>query len=138
MRFHSLKLPRYMPTTIVASAILYLTLAPDPVPDTSLALFQGADKVAHAIMMAGLMLTASFDYARTSSLAVSRVPLTIYAIICGMTILFGASTEIMQEISGLGRSAEVADFIADATGAVIGLIFAPRVTIHIIRFLRRY
>ena len=123
-----------MPTAIVASAILYLTLAPDPVPGTNLMLFQGTDKVVHAIMM----LTASFDYARTSDQAVSRVPLINYAIIGGMTILFGAAIEVVQEISGLGRSAEIADLIADAIGAFIGLLLAPSVTTNVIRFLRRY
>lgn len=138
MKFHPLKLPRYMPTAIVASAILYLTLAPDPVPGTDLMLFQGTDKAVHAIMMLGLMLTASFDYARTSYQAVSRVPLINYAIIAGMTILFGAAIEVVQEISGLGRSAEIADLIADAIGALIGLLLAPSVTTSVIRFLRQY
>lgn len=139
MKFHPLNLPHYLPTTIVAAIILYLTLLPHPLPETNLPLFDGADKVVHAAMMLTLMLTMSIDYARQQyDTAVSQLPARVYTTICAITILFGGSIEIVQYLMGLGRSADMADFIADAAGALVGLIVAPNVTTKSIRFLRRF
>ena len=46
-------LHRYLPTLIVLCAILYLSLAPAPIPDADkLHLFKGADKVVHFCLYA--------------------------------------------------------------------------------------
>ncbi|MCM1517873.1 MAG: VanZ family protein [Pseudoflavonifractor sp.] len=139
MKFHPLSLPHYLPTALVAGLILYLTLAPNPLPDTDIPLFDGADKVVHAVMMLALMLTMSFDYARQQyDTAVSRLSTGVYTVICAITVLFGGATEVIQYLMGMGRSADVADFLADTAGALVGLIIAPRVTTKFIRFLRRF
>lgn len=48
-------------SAIVLTAILWLTLSPDPLPDNDLPLFEGMDKIVHACMFGGLYFALRFD-----------------------------------------------------------------------------
>jgi VanZ family protein len=110
--------PAYLYTVIVVLAVLYLTLVPKPLPDNDLKLFEGADKVVHAIMFFGVMICMAFDYTRKRS-HVSATPLIGFCIIA---IAFGGAIEYIQDWMGLGRSKDIYDFVADSIGAVIALV----------------
>lgn len=111
----------YFATSILVAAILYLTLAPQPLPDTGIKPFFGADKIVHAAMFAFLAWLAMLD---TSF----RRPLSLRMawIIAIAAALFGGLTELLQGSMGVGRTAELADFIADTVGALLAVPLRPR------------
>lgn len=115
-------LPPYTFTVIIAVVILYLTLDPDPLPDNDFELFPGADKLVHAIMFAALAGAIALDRWRRGIVgAVSFKALAVYALIASVA---GGLVEVLQGSMGVGRSADVWDFVADALGAIIGVLVA--------------
>lgn len=112
------KIPFGLSTFIVAGLILYATLDPDPLPDTRIMLFKGADKVIHALMFFALSMALSFDFCKKKY---SRYnPINVAIIIGLISASCGILIEFAQDAMGLGRSAELYDAIADAVGAFIG------------------
>lgn len=116
---HTTFIARYIPTTMVLAAILYLSLAPNPVPDTGgLFDFPGSDKVVHGIMYMGLTLVFCFDYYRYSPAKNnSRTMLAAFII----AVVLGGLIEILQQAMHMGRTGDIYDFLADAVGAAIGM-----------------
>ena len=57
-------LRRYWPSMVTLAAVLWLTLAPQPLPDLDVPPFDGLDKVMHAVMMGGLAGAFMFDWRR--------------------------------------------------------------------------
>ena len=98
---HSLVL---LATIVLAAVITYLTLTP-PRPETSDGLL--SDKVYHVITFAALTFPGALLY--VSSL-IWLIP---------ATLVFGAALELVQPF--VGRSAEMADLVADAVGVASGL-----------------
>ena len=92
-------------TTILAAVIAYLTLTP-PQPLT----FDGllSDKAYHVIAFAALVFPGAFLYQRS---LIWLIP---------AALVFGAAIELVQPL--VGRSAEMADFVADVVGVACGLI----------------
>lgn len=113
-------IPPYLPTALVFIAILYLSLAPDPMPyEPPFELFPGADKVVHFIMYGALTGTFCFDYYRHRRTAHER---TILLVALLVAIAIGAGIEWLQEYMALGRSNDWYDFVADAAGAIAGIV----------------
>lgn len=111
------QLPPWLLTALCTAAILWLTLAPDPVGDMHVPLFPGADKVVHAVMFGGLTAMLALDYTRRRhwrGVGVTR--LALYAL--GASLL-GVAVEFAQRDMHLGRSFDIADIAADCTGALI-------------------
>lgn len=88
-------------TLAVAALIGFATLTPIQNPGVP-----GTDKSHHLIAFAALALPLSF----------SRPPLAPWIVLAAT--LYGGVIELIQPF--VGRSAEVLDLMADATGAVIG------------------
>lgn len=77
-------LPAYTLTAITVAAVLYLTLVPDPFQGAQpVVLFPGADKVVHAIMMAGVYLCLAIDHMRREPTVVQTVGSGLLDYICG-------------------------------------------------------
>ncbi|MFG6424555.1 MAG: hypothetical protein K1V71_09135 [Paramuribaculum sp.] len=93
--------------------LLWLTLSPDPLPDNKVQLWEGADKMAHALMFGGLTAIFMSDTFRRRPLNI-----LILLVIFAVGIASGAAIEMLQRAMGLGRQAERADFYADALGVV--------------------
>lgn len=112
-------------TVTVTAAVIYLTLVPHPLPDNDLQLFPGADKVVHALMMAGIVWAATIDRARYCARHKNsnppKAPLTLYLV---ATILFGGVIELLQLAMDMGRGAEWPDFAADCIGAAAAYIIS--------------
>lgn len=103
---------------IIAVAIAWLTLAPKPVGDSSIHLFDGADKIVHAVMFGALTATMSIDltiWRRSKPSVLILVAIALTASVAGGAI------ELIQDAMSVGRSAETADFIADIAGAFAAL-----------------
>lgn len=128
-------LMRWWPSTLTATAVLWLTLTSDPVPDVRLPSWLGqyGDKVVHAIMFGGLTGAIIFDYKRRQPGAPHAAG-TTFLILLGIAMtLFGIADEWLQDAMGLGRTADIYDIAADIVGIVIGLMLAPAVCNRLIR-----
>lgn len=112
------KIPFGLSTLAVVGLILYATLDPDPLPDTRILLFKGADKVIHALMFFALSMALSFDFCKKRRSSYN--PINVAIIIGFISASCGILIEFAQDAMGLGRSAELYDAIADAVGAFIG------------------
>ena len=91
-------------TAILAALIAYLTLTP-PRPETSDGLL--SDKAYHVIAFAALVFPSALLYRRS---LVWLIP---------AALVLGAAIELVQPF--VGRSAELADFVADSVGVACGL-----------------
>lgn len=103
-------------------AILYLTLSPEPVPDTGMELFEGADKVVHAVMFGGLAGALCLDIVRRYGF--SRLGGWMMTLVFVVVSLTGGGIELLQKALDAGRSCEFYDFVADSVGALIGVLVA--------------
>lgn len=113
-------IPPYLPTALVFIAILYISLAPDPMPnEIPLLLFPGADKVIHFIMYGGLTGTFCFDYYRRGNCSKEVAALIVAALIA---TAMGGAIELIQDYMGIGRHSDYLDFIANAAGAIVGIL----------------
>ena len=109
------KIFRWWPTIVVFIAILWLTLAPHPLPDNDIRMFEGADKIVHAIMFGALTFAALFDISKWSL----RLNLTTILSVCAGILIFAFLDEAAQSYMNLGRTGDLYDFIADALGILI-------------------
>ncbi|MDE6498875.1 MAG: hypothetical protein K2L21_09475 [Muribaculaceae bacterium] len=102
-------------TGICILLILYLVLTPTPPEAPRVMLFEGADKVVHACMMAGLMLCVAFDRLR------ARLPLSPRSMLLAAlwVMAFGILTEQLQQASATPRTADPLDALADWTGTIL-------------------
>ena len=98
-------------TTILAGIIVYLTLTPTPLRETTEDLL--LDKAYHAIAFAALVFPAAFLY---RSCLIWLIP---------AALVFGAAIELIQPY--VGRSAQLADFVADVIGVTLGLLIGHSV-----------
>jgi hypothetical protein len=87
---------------LVSLAVLFAPA--DDVPSAP----PGVDKLVHLAVFAALALTGRWAGGRTAVLTV-------------LLVLYAAVSEVVQGVSSLGRSASVADWVADAIGVLAGL-----------------
>lgn len=115
-------LPAYTLTAITVAAVLYLTLVPDPFQGAQpVVLFPGADKVVHAIMMAGVYLCLAIDHMRRNR-QWCRLSVPAYWIIYVAVVAFGGAIELAQGAMDMGRGCDMADFIADIAGTTAAAV----------------
>lgn len=121
-------------TSVVTIIILWLTLAPHPLPEADVPLFPHVDKIAHVMMFGGLVFVMVVDrelwccrrYQQTG-----RLPRKgIWSLLCFAVTatLFGGVIELLQGWMGMGRGCDPADFLADGTGAALSAMVSPRIT----------
>ena len=109
------RLPAFSGTLLVFAAILYLTLAPHPLPDADLPLFPGVDKIVHVVMFAALSFVALVDTRFRLDRRLSMV--AAVGIALGAAVV-GGVIELLQAAMAMGRGAEWLDFAADSVGAL--------------------
>lgn len=127
----------WWPTALTLAAVLWLTLAQDPVPELEdVTLFAGADKVVHYIMFGGLTGAFIFDYVRLRRARMQdactqkgrRLLKPASLVILGVVMMALAwGDELAQGAMGLGRARDVYDFLADSAGIVTALLIAEPV-----------
>lgn len=111
------KIPAGTFTIFTVLAILWLTLAPKPLGEKPPSLFEGADKLAHAVMFGGLAIIILFDRQRKHNW--KTIPWPIVLLAASVSSIIGILIEIIQDRMGLGRGFETGDIIADVSGAFI-------------------
>ncbi len=107
--------PVWQPTAVITVAILFLTLAPQPLGDEPPPLFEGADKVVHALMFGALAGVIALD----RLMAGRRDGAVALTLIFVGTALAGGLVELMQDRMGMGRSGDAVDLAADTLGAAM-------------------
>lgn len=120
---------RWWPTILTLAVVLYATLWPDPAGSDVGGLFEGADKLIHAIMMGGLLSAILFDRRRAGRILTRRYVLIAVAAM----FVFAVFDEVAQGAMQLGRSFEAFDLLADWGGIVIAALTAPPVIKRIFR-----
>jgi hypothetical protein len=125
-------------TAVVVIAILWLTLAPHPLPDTDVPMFENADKVVHALMFGGLVFAMVLDrelynhqvYEQTGVLPKKHARVMVLFVVA--SVLFGGLIELLQAWMDLGRGCDFYDFIADAIGAVVFALISPKIVVWLL------
>lgn len=107
-------------TVVTVGAVLWLTLSPDPLPESDVRWFDGADKIVHGLMFLGIYLSAIFDISRKRVLVSPGVLPGVWSRVnlAGWVLLLGALIELLQPYSG--RTCDFVDFVADASGVLAG------------------
>ncbi|MCM1484476.1 MAG: GNAT family N-acetyltransferase [Muribaculaceae bacterium] len=132
------RVPDYIFTGLVCAAILAMTLLPVRGDIGGIRLFPHADKVVHFLMFGTLAAVWWWEECRRRGLAKATIHMLWLPVVASIAI--GGIVELLQDAMNMGRSAELADFIADSLGAIcLPLILwrlidymlrkAPRVTL---------
>lgn len=112
------RVPTGLFTAIVLGLIAYVSLDGDPFDANRVKLFEGADKVIHAIMYFTLVSVMLFDSAK------KRFPkkMSALVVLACATLAFAYSVlmEYLQDVMGIGRSASIYDAIANLIGVLLG------------------
>lgn len=113
-------LPPWCLTVLTLTAILWLTLAPHPLGETTVPLFEGADKIVHAIMFGFLTAMIVIDHARRDGWEPPSILYIMSAALLSTCV--GAIIEVLQLQMALGRGFEWGDIIADGAGALVSAL----------------
>ena len=123
----------WWPSLLVLSVILWLTLAPRPIGDAHIAMFEGADKIVHAIMMGTLTSALLYDYYRSHKGNKNCLTGKLLMKTCVAVAIFSIVDEWAQSSMHMGRSGDIADLIADIIGIVLAALITPPLLKRIIR-----
>ena len=113
-------LPPLVFSTLTFCVIMWLTLAPRPLGDDAPELFEGADKIVHAIMFWGFSLMITLDYQRKHGW--HKVPWGIVVLSSVISFLTGVLVEVAQLNMNMGRGFETGDIIADGIGSLLASV----------------
>lgn len=126
-------LSRYWPSALTLATVLWLTLAPQPLPDLDVPSFEGLDKVVHAVMMGGLTGAFMFDRRRCGRWNLRKnntgsqrelTPGAVFVISLCVAV-FSAADEWAQGALDMGRTSDIYDWIADMVGIIMAALTAP-------------
>ncbi len=125
------RIPAGVFTMAVTAAILWLTLAPHPLPDNDMPVIPGLDKVVLACMFGGFYFVLALDSVlwragrkkAIRSLVTGRMAVA-FAL---ASVVFGGAIELAQGAMGMGRGCDVWDFVADAAGVAVAVWLTPDV-----------
>ena len=117
-RFHAWmrRVPHWLLSVVCLALVLWLTLAPHPMGDTEIPLFEGADKIGHGLMFFALTVSMLFDAQRARGWRALPLPLVALVAFIGMGM--GIGIEFIQRAMDVGRSWEFLDMVADSFGAI--------------------
>ena len=112
------RIPTGVFTALVAGLIAYLSLDGDPFDANRVKLFEGADKVIHAIMYFTLVSVLLFDTAKR--MFPKNISTLVVVLCAALAFAYSVLMEYLQGAMGLGRSASVYDAVANLVGVLAG------------------
>lgn len=123
------RIPPGVLTGLTICAILWLTLAPDPLPDNDIPMFEGMDKVVHACMFGGLYFMMALDRVIVRSRKSIDPPHAVGVMWWGalFCVAFGGAVELIQGAMAMGRGCDLWDFVADTVGVALSVALTPPV-----------
>lgn len=117
-------------SSAVFIVILWLTLAPHPLPETEISFFPHCDKVVHALMFGGMAFALFFDRAlwrlRRNDKRLHYIRCEKLLILLSV-VVFGGCIELLQTFMALGRGGDIFDFFADVIGIVVFVLVSPHI-----------
>lgn len=119
------KLPRFALSAAVITTVLYLTLFPRPLGDSSIPMFPGADKLVHGLMFWAVAAGLCVDFGRVGAF-LRRGAAFVAGMGFWLSSAIGGVVEIAQWKMDIGRSGDWLDFAADIVGASVGVVMAMR------------
>lgn len=119
---------KWIITSITVALVLYLTLAPKPLPDDVIPIIPGLDKVIHALMFGAIAAAAILDASHRKPHSFSAASRRLIVITTIATSIFGGIVELLQFHLVNNRSGDIFDFIADFAGIVIFSLIAAAIT----------
>jgi len=124
-----------LPALIWSGIIFYMISVPsDNIPESRILKIENIDKLIHFSMFFVLTILLCFGFLMQTAFKKVNKFYIAYAI--SISIIYGALTEIMQELFFDSRSADKWDFVANTFGAIAGLfvfIFLIKSKIKIFR-----
>lgn len=115
------KVPAGLMTMAIVVTIAYVSLDGDPFDASMIPLFEGADKVIHAIMYFTLVAVLLFDAVKFRKCGKAGKAVTLASVV--VAFAYSVLMEYLQDQMGLGRTASVADLVANLAGACLGALF---------------
>lgn len=111
-----------LPAILWAVLILILTLFPGQYipPPVTLWDFIGVDKIVHAVLFGVLTILLTRGFRKQYTYSRLRYYAALVAVV--LSLIYGASTEIIQGNFMKDRYFEFFDMLANATGCILGLI----------------
>ena len=109
-RLDAARLGRAAFATVVAVSLVVLFAPASDVPNAP----PGVDKIVHAALFLALAATGRWAGLRP-------------AVLLPALVAYAAGSEVVQGLSGIGRTASVADWAADVVGVLAGLALWARV-----------
>lgn len=111
----------YWKSIVVMLAILILsTITFSTIPDV--AKFEHSDKIAHVVMYCGLGIVLFADYTKDYQVKNKYAYWKWYLLL--FAVLWGGVIELIQFFFTAIRTAELADWVADIIGLILGFLFA--------------
>lgn len=107
-------------------AIAYASLA-SPTRIPRVILFEHLDKVVHFIMYFGFCILAVYAFDKRKHYHGSmqhnkNIPTALYFLVIMMALAWGFSMELLQRYMAMGRQYSIYDMIANAVGAILGIL----------------
>ena len=120
-----LKFLRYTSVPIIISLVIFYLcclISGEDVPEVTIELPVGIDKVVHFCMYLGLSGATALNYIYGKKGRINKAKLAIGAFM--IPILYGGLIEIIQALYCEGRSGDWFDFLADTLGSLAALPIA--------------
>lgn len=112
------KIPSGLLSLITFVVIIYVSLDNNPFEINQVQLFEGADKIIHALMYGFLVMVMIYESSKF--LYFEEPDFISYILLIMMSFLFSVSMELLQEIMEIGRHMDIYDIIANLSGIIIG------------------
>lgn len=118
---------KLLPLSWTLFTIFLLCLPGSALPGAGIFVFKGLDKVIHFILFGGIVLVWGL-YVRKACPPAKRVKMTLLAAV--FSIILGVTLEYVQLYFVAGRSFDINDIVADATGAIAIFIVLTAIRRH--------
>ncbi len=112
------KIPSGLLSLITFVVIIYVSLDNNPFEINQVQLFEGADKIIHALMYGFWVMVMIYESSKF--LYFEEPDFISYILLIMMSFLFSVSMELLQEIMEIGRHMDIYDIIANLSGIIIG------------------
>lgn len=112
------KIPSGLLSLITFVVIIYVSLDNNPFEINQVQLFEGADKIIHALMYGFWVMVMIYESSKF--LYFEEPDFISYILLIMMSFLFSVSKELLQEIMEIGRHMDIYDIIANLSGIIIG------------------
>lgn len=113
------------------AVIAAVTLLPMPEGAESVPLFDGADKLVHAVLFGLFAAVFMLDYCRGRGVGRASVGTMLLSV--AVSAAYGAAIELLQQLMDEGRSGDLYDWLADVAGAFAAVIVLRGVVKRMLR-----